>query len=477
MARRRIMIPVTDIKGIGKKTAKKLAKNRIKTAKGILRLKPETLADKIGVSVETAKKYQDRANKERKLAKKKRKKKIKEKKRKRRAKRIGKKIIFIVVDGLADMLENDKTPLEKAKKPAIDWFVKNGECGQLHLLDEDSAVASHLANVSLLGYDYSRYYLKRGPLEAVGSKIPYTNGEVAMRCNFATVDRDHIIVDRRAGRDFYRLDELTRYINTRVDIGAKYIFMRTYGHRAVFVIKERLSDQITGNDNEVGEHTDDIKALSKAAKRTAELVDKFVKNTRNVIQYHSINSDRIDKGLEPANSVLVREAGNRIPKIGSFVRKWKLKRAVCISENGVMKGTCSIAGFHTVNVPEFNGKYDDIDFIFDSVKSTLKKNDFVYAHIKGADEAAHDMDPVRKKRVIEKIDKRMDEFKDFDGILVLTCDHITSSYTGRHEHGDVPVLVYGKSRDSVKKFDEKSVKDGSLGVMSGKQLIKHIIYK
>ena len=54
-------MPVEKIKGIGKKKAKKFKNNRIKTIAGLLRLKPETVADKTGISVKTAKKYQKRA--------------------------------------------------------------------------------------------------------------------------------------------------------------------------------------------------------------------------------------------------------------------------------------------------------------------------------------------------------------------------------------------------------------------------------
>ncbi len=71
--KRRVKIPVTEIKGIGEKTAEKLEESRVKTAKGLLTLNPETLADKIDVSVDTAKKYQKRAKKKRKTAKKKKK--------------------------------------------------------------------------------------------------------------------------------------------------------------------------------------------------------------------------------------------------------------------------------------------------------------------------------------------------------------------------------------------------------------------
>lgn len=58
---------VKDIKGIGAKKAKTLEKNRVKTITGLLRLKPETLADKMGVSVKMAEKYQDRAKKMKKV--------------------------------------------------------------------------------------------------------------------------------------------------------------------------------------------------------------------------------------------------------------------------------------------------------------------------------------------------------------------------------------------------------------------------
>ncbi|MFW6029721.1 MAG: hypothetical protein ACOCRO_05650 [Halanaerobiales bacterium] len=55
---------VEEIKGIGKKKAKKFKKNRIKSIAGLLRLNPETVAEKVGISVDLAKKYQKRAKEE-----------------------------------------------------------------------------------------------------------------------------------------------------------------------------------------------------------------------------------------------------------------------------------------------------------------------------------------------------------------------------------------------------------------------------
>jgi len=57
---------------------------------------------------------------------------------------------------------------------------------------------------------------------------------------------------------------------------------------------------------------------------------------------------------------------------------------------------------------------------------------------------------------------------------VITSDHITSCKTRKHEWGPVPILVYGKGKDRVKKFDELSVKKGKLGLIKGKKLWRFV---
>jgi len=395
----------------------------------------------------------------------------------RRGRKAQKKVVFIVVDGLADTPVKGKTPLSEAKKENIDWFAANGSCGELSLVGRKEKVASHIANVNLLGYSSKRYPINRGPLEAVGAGVPYKEGHLAVRCNFATVDRNMIITDRRAGRNTYGLDEIARDINRDVKIGPKYVFMRTYGHRAVLIIKKRLSDEISENDTALGKPVGRIEALSTKAEESARLVQSFIDKSRDMIQFHQKNSERMDKGIPAANYLLVRQPGNKLFALPNFAKRWNIKNAVCISENGVMKATCMLAGFNSMTVPEFDDHSKWLDYIFENIDSALAEYDFVYAHIKGADQAAHDKKPEEKKKVIEDIDRRLEGFRNFGGILVLTCDHITSSKSGNHEYGPVPVFVYGRKKDAVKKFDEKSVKHGSLGRMSGRELMKYIFGK
>lgn len=387
-----------------------------------------------------------------------------------------KKVVFLVIDGLADLPINKKTPLSEAKKPNLDYFAKNGVTGELNLTPRGLKVASHIANVSLLGYDPKKYEFNRGPLEAVGTNLPYKEGHLALRCNFATVDKELIVTDRRAGRASLGLDEIARYINTHVKIGGDFVLMRTYGHRAVLVVKMALSDKITDSDPYItGVHPRKVSALSPEALVSAKMVQDFIDESRKLIEYHPANAARIDKGLPPANYILTREAGNKLQALPNFPKKYKLK-AVCISENGVMKATCMLAGFNSITVPE-DSPENTLNFIFDHIESALAEYDFVYAHLKSVDEPAHDGNFEAKKEAIEKIDEKMESFRNFDGILVVTCDHITSTEHKKHMPGSVPVLVYGKGKDKVKTFDEFSVKKGKLKKYTGRKLLKYILSK
>jgi 2,3-bisphosphoglycerate-independent phosphoglycerate mutase len=388
-----------------------------------------------------------------------------------------KKVVFLLIDGLPDLPEQ-KTPLSSASKPNLDFLAKNGMCGEILPVEKKfwseatRTSVSHLANFSLLGYDIKLDEMRRGPIEAIGADIPYQEGWLALRCNFVTVDNELKVLDRRVGRNSQGLDEIARYINEHVKLDVDHIFMRTYGHRAVLILKDKLSDKISDSDPYFDwERVKKIEAISQDAESSAKLVQDFIDKARQVMEYHPANEQRIKHGLPPANYIVTREAGNKLPSIKSFVKKYKLSKAVCIAENGVMKGSCMLAGFDAITIPELN--FDQtLRFIFNSIENALAEYDLVYAHIKGPDEPAHDGDFFRKQKVIERIDDHLAMFRDFNGILIITSDHITSCKTRKHEFGAVPILVYGKGSDAVQKFDELSVKKGKLKLLNGKRLWK-----
>ncbi len=381
------------------------------------------------------------------------------------------KIVFIIIDGLPDEPSNGKTPLSEAYTPNLDFFAENGVTGELFLLPEDLPVWSHFADVALLGFNPKKYYLKRGPLEALAADIELTGDFLAIRCNFATIDEEGRIIDRRAGRAEYGLDKLAECIE-KMNFPLKFIFKRTYGHRAVLIFKEKLSDKISSNDPlETGKKPLPIKPLDKdkLSEFTAKIVNQFVAQAFNLLEMHPINLERTNLGYLPANYLLLRGAGNRVERLPDFGKRWN-KKCVCISEPGVTKAVCMLAGFDAITV-----KKENIKGIVEKIFDCLSIYDFVLAHIKGPDEPAHDGDFERKKKIIEKIDEELTPFRKFDGILVITSDHITSTIHKKHMHGPVPVLVYGKGKDEVKKFDEISVKKGKLKNFDGKKLWEYVM--
>ncbi len=390
-----------------------------------------------------------------------------------------KKVVYIIIDGMADLPNDDgRTPLSEANRPNMNWLAKNGVVGELNLVPKAVIVESQVADAALIGQDVKKTYLKRGPIEVVGSDIPFNEGHLALRCNFSTMDENgQTIVDRRAGRNDYGLDEISRYINEHVNIGVPFTFKRTFGHRGVLIIRTNLTDEIT--DSDPGRNGEKIKratGLTKDGMLSAKIIQDFIDKSHDVIKFHPKNGERNEKGILPANYIITRGAGNRVKAYPRFLKTWGIKKATCISEPGVTRGICLLAGMNAVTVPDLDFE-DSLDFIFENIKDLLTENNFIVAHIKGPDEPAHDGDFNKKKKMIEAIDAKLAEFKNFNGVLVLTSDHITSTGNKRHEHGPVPVLVYGKDKGKVATFDEISAKNGKLKKFDGRKLLKYVFGK
>ena len=97
----------------------------------------------------------------------------------------------------------------------------------------------------------------------------------------------------------------------------------------------------------------------------------------------------------------------------------------------------------------------------------LRKHDFVVLHILGPDIAGHDKKFDTKRGFIEKIDrevfKRLTDYIDLNTtVLAVTSDHICSIFSGVHEAGPFPFMIYGKDVESnnIEKYDEQSCSKG-----------------
>jgi 2,3-bisphosphoglycerate-independent phosphoglycerate mutase len=111
------------------------------------------------------------------------------------------KILFIVLDGLGDKpikKLNNKTPLESAKTPNLDYLAKEGMVGLMEPCFTAALPTSEEGHFSLFGYSPKVFKVKRGIFTASGAGMKLKKGDVALRGNFGTVDENLNMIDRRA---------------------------------------------------------------------------------------------------------------------------------------------------------------------------------------------------------------------------------------------------------------------------------------
>lgn len=379
------------------------------------------------------------------------------------------RVIFFLIDGLADKLSL-KTPLKLAKKPNINKLLKTSFLCEFFPVKKEnwpkiaSSSITGLANLHILGYPLKAEKVKRGPLEAFGSEIDYKEGELALRVDFGTVDKNLTVIDRRAGRNTFGFNELEKAINS-LTFEIPFHFHRTYGHRGVLIFKAKLSPYITDSDPyKIKSKVKKIKPLKKDAlsKKTAKIVQKFLEESHYLLDSHPVNNLREKRGLLKANYLLTREAGNSLPKLGNFFKKNKFKNGLVIAENGVVKGGCLLCGFEALTLPEIESLKQRYLFLKKAILNNFQKYDLIYLHLKEADEASHDKDFQRKKKFFEFFDNWLGSLIKklrVEVKYVITGDHITNTKNGNHLYGPLPLLIINHQKpNQPKEFSEIEAK-------------------
>jgi len=393
------------------------------------------------------------------------------------------KILLIIIDGLGDkpipQLKN-RTPLEVAKTPNLDYLAKNGICGLINPFYTTAIPTSEEGHLSLFGYNPKVYRIRRGLFTAQGAGLKMKKGDVALRGNFGTVDKNFNMVDRRAGR-IAETQPLIESLNGIVIDDVKFLIRSAGGHRIGIILKgKNLSSQISDGDPHYGKLGKKAKKIvplddSKTAKFTAKVLNKFLKKAHLIFKSHPLNKKRKKKGKLPANYILTRGASSLID-LPTFKDKYNLK-ACCIAGKVLYQQVGKLLGMELIKVKGANGlPSTNLKGKIRAAKRALNKYDFIFLHIKATDSLAEDGNFKGKKEFIEKIDKNLASLIPLkDTLIVVTADHSTCCSLKRHCAVPIPTLIYGKNQDSVTEFSEKACKKGKLGKLDQIKLMPKLL--
>jgi 2,3-bisphosphoglycerate-independent phosphoglycerate mutase len=415
----------------------------------------------------------------------------------------------VVIDGMGDLATEEfgnMTPLEAAETPNMDFLAKNGKTGMMYTIGKGIAPESDVAVISILGYDPFKYSTGRGVLEAVGSEMKMKDGDLALRCNFATLGSKKEIIDRRVGRNLLTEEakELTKVINRVVKLEsypADFEFKNTIGHRGVLVIRSRqkpLSSNISNTDpayskvEGLGVAKAEVEMVLKKcepmdkteeANTSAKLVNEFTEKSHKILEEEKVNKKRAAEGKLKANVILSRDAGHLLPKFFNISEKYGL-RFISLTDMPVERGISKLAGMEMAVLPPPSGDLEeDCKLRVQKLLELLPSYDCFYIHIKGPDEPGHDGDFERKTKLIAIIDKYffgglLEKIELEDNIICVTADHSTPCKLKGHSDDPVPILLSGDKvkGDKVQRFSEKECRKGSLGILvHGTELMPKLI--
>jgi len=366
------------------------------------------------------------------------------------------KIVLLVADGIGDLpSENNKTVLERAFIPNLDKLASKSVCGLTDPISCGITPGSGPAHLSLFGYDPIKYQIGRGVLEALGIGMELTSRDLACRGNFATLDKEGIITDRRAGRIATELNEkLCKLMQDKINqIGeVKTIIKPGKEHRFVVVFRgDGLEDALSDADpQKVGEKIKFAEPLDSKAKKSVETVNEFIKQATKVLKEH-----------HPANTVLLRGFA-KYPELPTMKELFKLTPAA-IATYPMYKGLAKLVGMDILETGE------SLSDEFKTLQDNFSRYDFFYLHIKKTDSYGEDGNFEQKVKVIEEVDKYIPEVLALKSdVLVVTGDHSTPALMKGHSWHPNPFMLFSKyiRVDEAEQFNEKECVKGGLGRFS-----------
>ena len=390
------------------------------------------------------------------------------------------KYVVILPDGVADVpLEalGNKTPLEVAQHPHMDWIARQGAGGLVRTIPEGLSPGSDVGCMSVFGYDPREYYTGRAPLEAAARGIELREGEVAFRCNTVTVE-DGRMADYSAGHiDTEEAAALIKTANEQLgQHGLRFHAGVSYRHLVVVGNRELAEAHCTPPHDISGQP---IEPHLPTGSRSAALLRQVMEESVPMLKAHPVNQQRLKAGKPPATMLWLWGQGTAAA-LPSFQQAYGLQGA-CISAVDIVRGLARLVGFDIIQVPGITGYFDtNYKGKAEYALKALDRHDLVLIHIEPTDEAGHMGDVQRKIQAIEETD-RLVVGTVLSGLrgrnqpfaVLVVPDHPTSTALKTHLNGPVPFAFYATDgpTDRVMAYTESAVKGSRWQLTEGFRLM------
>ena len=340
------------------------------------------------------------------------------------------KIVMLVSDGLGGlpMKPGGKTELEQAETPNLDALAKRGAQGAMYPIARGITPGSGPGHLGLFGYDPVKYLIGRGALEATGVKFPLGPNDVAIRCNFCTLDAEGKISDRRAGR--IPTEESTPLVLKLREIsipGVEIFVEPVKEHRFVVVLRaEGLGGKVADTDPQrEGVPPLDPKPTEdcEGCRRTCQFAKKFFEEACKLL------ADE-----KKANGLTMRGFA-KLPHIPRFEDVYGT-RAAAIAVYPMYKGLAQLVGMDIVGEPATLSEEIDV------LEQCWDDYDFFFVHFKYTDSRGEDGDFDEKVKMVEELDSIIPRIEKLGpDVLIVTCDHSTPAKLSSHSWHSCPTLI------------------------------------
>ncbi len=361
------------------------------------------------------------------------------------------KMVLFVMDGVGGLPGPDgKTELEAAYTPNLDALAARGTTGLSTPARPGVTPGSGPGHVGLFGYDPVDWQIGRGVLEALGIDFDLGPDDLAARGNFATLDADGNILDRRAGRipseEGVRLVEKLRKIKLP---GVEVFVEPVKEYRFVLVLRGKgLEDGLTETDpQKTGVPPMPVKATRPEAERSAELLNQWIAEARRLL------------ADEPRANGLNLRGIAKVPPIPKMPDIYKM-RLGAIATYPMYRGIARLVGMEVLPTGE------TIESEVETLKAHWDAYDFFFFHVKKTDSYGEDGNFDGKVHVIEEADAALAKVLALEpDVIVVTGDHSTPWALKAHSWHEVPVLLWSRyvRPDGVTAFGERPCMAGGLG--------------